>query len=62
MVSLPPATVSAAGFKEGMDVILTSRPGHIGLDPADMPDKRLADFTSRFTQRYRKDLAELADS
>ena len=32
-----------------MDVVITSRPGHIGLDPADLPDKRLADFTSRFT-------------
>ena len=44
-----------------MNVVITSRPGHIDLDPAGMPDKRLADFTSRFTERYRKDLAELAD-
>jgi hypothetical protein len=61
MITLPPPTVSEAGFKEGMNVVITSRPGHIDLDPAGMPDKRLADFTSRFTERYRKDLAELAD-
>jgi hypothetical protein len=61
MISLPSKTISEAGFKEGMDVVITSRPGHIDLDPVGIPDKRLADFTSRFTERYRKDLAELAD-
>jgi antitoxin component of MazEF toxin-antitoxin module len=62
LISLPAKAISEAGFKEGMDVVLTSRPGHIDLDPAGMPDKRLADFTSRFTERYRKDLADLAGS
>jgi len=62
MISLPPATVSEAGFKEGTAVVITARRGHVDLDRAGMPDKRLADFTSRFTERYRKDLAELADS
>lgn len=62
MISLPPETISEAGFKEGMDVVITSRPGHIDLDPAGIPDQRLADFTSLFTERYRKDLAGLADS
>jgi antitoxin component of MazEF toxin-antitoxin module len=62
MISLPLEIISEAGFKEGMDLVITSRPGHIDLDPAGMPDKRLAEFTSRFTERYRKDLAELADS
>jgi antitoxin component of MazEF toxin-antitoxin module len=61
VVSLPPEAVSEAGFKEGTDVVITSRPGHVDLDRAGMPDRQLADFTSRFTEHYRKDLAELAD-
>jgi hypothetical protein len=62
MISLPPKVISEAGFKEGMELVITSKPGHIDLDPAGIPDKELAGFTSRFTERYRKDLAELADS
>ena len=61
MIPLPPETISEAGFKEGMEVSIGSRPGHVDLDPAGVPDRWLADFTARFTERYREDLAELAD-
>ena len=61
MISLPPETISEAGFKEGMEVAIGSRPGHVDLDPAGIPDTWLVEFTARFTERYREDLAELAD-
>jgi hypothetical protein len=44
-----------------MEVAIRSRPGHVDLDPAGVPDKRLVDLTARFTERYREDLAELGD-
>jgi len=61
MIPLPPETISESGFQEGMEVAIGSRPGHVDLDPAGTPDKWLAEFTARFTERYREDLAELAD-
>jgi antitoxin component of MazEF toxin-antitoxin module len=61
MIPLPPETISESGFKAGMEVAIGSRPGHVDLDPAGVPDKRLVEFTARFTERYREDLAELAD-
>ena len=61
MIRLPPETISESGFKVGMEVAISSRPGHVDLDPAGIPDKWLGEFTARFTERYRKDLAELAD-
>jgi len=33
----------------------------VDLDPAGIPDTWLVEFTARFTERYREDLAELAD-
>ncbi len=44
-----------------MEVSIDSRPGHVDLDPAGVPDKSLLEFAARFTERYREDLAELAD-
>jgi hypothetical protein len=62
MIALPPETIAESGFKEGMELAIESRPGHVDLDPAGAPgDRWLADFTARFTERYREDLAELAD-
>jgi hypothetical protein len=61
MIPLPPETIAESGFKAGMEVAITSRPGHVDLDPAGTPDTWLVDFTARFTERYREDLAELAD-
>jgi antitoxin component of MazEF toxin-antitoxin module len=61
MITLPPETLSESGFKAGMEVAIGSRPGHIDLDPAGTPDKWVAEFTARFTERYREDLAELAN-
>jgi antitoxin component of MazEF toxin-antitoxin module len=61
MIPLPPETISESGFKEGMEVAIDSRPGHVELDPAGGPDKWLVEFTDRFTERYRDDLAELAE-
>jgi hypothetical protein len=61
MIPLPPETLSESGFKEGMEVAIGSRPGHVDLDPAGIPDNWLVEFTARFTERYREDLAELAD-
>jgi antitoxin component of MazEF toxin-antitoxin module len=61
MIPLPPETISESGFKEGMEVAIGSRLGHVDLDPVGTPDKWLAEFTARFTERYREDLAELAD-
>lgn len=61
MIPLPPETISESGFKEGMEVAIASRPGHVDLDPAGVPDKSLVEFAARFTERYREDLAELAD-
>lgn len=61
MIPLPPETLSEAGFKEGMEVAIGSRPGHVDLEPAGVPDKSLVEFAARFTERYREDLAELAD-
>ncbi|GEM_PF-1465625 len=61
MIPLPPETISEAGFKEGMEVAIGSRPGHVDLDPAGIPDKWIVEFTARFTERYREDLAQLAD-
>jgi hypothetical protein len=54
-------TISKSGFKAGMEVAIASRRGHVDLDPAGIPDKGLVEFTARFTERYREDLAELAD-
>ena len=34
MIPLPPETLSESGFKEGMEVAIGSRPGHVDLDPA----------------------------
>ena len=61
MIPLPPETISESGFKAGMEVAIGSRPGHVDLDPAGIPDKWVVEFTARFTERYREDLAELAD-
>ena len=61
MIPLPPETISESGFQEGMEVAIGSRPGHVDLDPAGVPDKSLIEFAARFTERYREDLAELAD-
>lgn len=61
MIPLPPETISEAGFQEGMEVAIASRPGHVDLDPAGVPDRSLIEFAARFTERYREDLAELAD-
>lgn len=61
MIPLPPETLSESGFKEGMEVAIASRPGHVDLEPAGTPDKSLVEFAARFTERYREDLAELAD-
>jgi hypothetical protein len=44
-----------------MEVAIGSRPGHVDLDPAGIPDTWVVEFTARFTERYREDLAELAD-
>ncbi len=61
MIPLPPETISESGFKEGMELSIDSRPGHVDLDLAGVPDKWLVEFTARFTTRYLEDLAELAD-
>jgi antitoxin component of MazEF toxin-antitoxin module len=61
MIPLPPEILSESGFEEGMEVAIASKPGHVDLDPAGTPDRWPADFTARFTERYREDLAELAD-
>ncbi len=61
MIPLPPETISESGFTAGMEVAIGSRPGHVDLDPAGVPDNWLVEFTARFTERYREDLAELAD-
>jgi hypothetical protein len=61
MIPLPPETIAESGFKAGMEVAIASRPGHVDLDPAGTPDTWLVEFTARFTERYREDLAELAD-
>jgi antitoxin component of MazEF toxin-antitoxin module len=61
MIPLPPETVSEAGFKVGQEVSISSRPGHVDLDPAGTPETWLVEFAARFTERYREDLAELAD-
>ena len=61
MIPLPPETISESGFQEGMEVAIDSRPGHVDLDPAGVPDQSLVEFAARFTRRYREDLAELAD-
>lgn len=61
MIPLPPETISESGFQEGMEVAIASRPGHVDLEPAGVPDKSLVEFAARFTERYKEDLAELAD-
>jgi antitoxin component of MazEF toxin-antitoxin module len=61
MIPLPPETISESGFEAGMEVAITSRPGHVDIDPAGIPEKGLVEFTARFTERYREDLGELAD-
>jgi hypothetical protein len=61
MIPLPPETIFESGFKAGMEVAIGSRPGHVDLDPADIPDTWVVEFTARFTERYREDLAELAE-
>jgi hypothetical protein len=61
MIPLPPETISESGFAAGMEVAIGSRPGHVDLDPAGIPDKWVIEFTARFTERYREDLAELAN-
>jgi antitoxin component of MazEF toxin-antitoxin module len=61
MIPLPPETISESGFKEGMEVAIASRPGHVDLEPAGVPDKSLVEFAARFTERYKEDLADLAD-
>ena len=60
MTRLPPETIAESGFKLGMELAIRSRPGHVDLDHAGIPDKWLVEFTARFTERYREDLAELA--
>ena len=61
MIPLPPETISESGFSEGMEVAIASRPGHVELEPAGVPDRSLIEFAAKFTNRYREDLAELAD-
>ena len=61
MIPLPPETISESGFKAGMEVSIGSRPGHVDLDPAGVPDKRLVEFTTRFTERYRLTAPRLVD-
>lgn len=61
MIPLPPETLAESGFREGMEVAIESRPGHVDLEPAGVPDRSLVEFAARFSERYREDLAELAD-
>lgn len=61
MLPLPPETLKDSGFKEGMEVAIGSRPGHVDLDPAGAPDAWLMEFMGNFMERYREDLAELAE-
>ena len=44
MIPLPPETLSESGFKEGMELSIDSRPGHVDLDLAGVPDKWLVEL------------------
>jgi antitoxin component of MazEF toxin-antitoxin module len=61
MVPLPPETMREAGFQPGMEVEIAAQPGHVEMTPAEGPPAWLVEFAARFTDRYRADLAELAD-
>ncbi len=61
MIPLPPETMAEAGFEPEMELAISSSPGHVELQPAGTPDRWLVEFAARFTERYREDLAELAD-
>jgi hypothetical protein len=45
-----------------MEVEITSRPGHVEMEAAGVPNRQLVEFAARFTDRYRADLAELGTS
>ena len=61
MVPLPPEIAREAGLSQGMEVRLTSRPGHVEIAPTEVPAQDLVEFAARFTDRYRQALARLAE-
>lgn len=61
MLAIPPETLADTGLTEGQTVTLRSRPGHLEIEPEDVPDEDVTAFTSRFVERYREALRQLAD-
>ncbi len=61
MISLPPETLQESGFREGMEIAITSSSGRVEMEPAEAPRAGVAEFTMRFTDRYREALARLAE-
>jgi antitoxin component of MazEF toxin-antitoxin module len=61
MVSLPPEIAREAGFSQGMEVRLTSRPGRVEIAGTEVPGRDLVEFAAKFTDRYRQALEMLAE-
>ena len=62
MVPLPPETLKEAGFQEGMEIQITSSLGRVEMEPVGGPTSEVVEFAARFTKRYQKALAALAES
>ena len=60
MVPLPPETLKESGMHEGMEVSISSAPGHLDIVPLDAPPTELLEFAARFTKSYQAALSELA--
>lgn len=61
VAALSPEVLRASGLQAGDHVVVTAEMGRIEIAPAPVPDLGLAGFAARFMDRYRADLARLAD-
>lgn len=61
VVGLPPEILADSGLHVGDPVMIRSELGRIEVTPAPPANLGLAGFAARFMDRYRGDLARLAD-
>lgn len=59
--TIPPELLRASGMRAGDQVVLTAQEGRIVIEPGTRVSRDLAAFADRFVQRYREDLARLAE-
>lgn len=60
-MTVPPELLRASGMRAGDQVVLSAEEGRIVVTPGPRVSRELAAFADRFVERYREDLARLAE-